>query len=119
MDLYIPASTDCTDRALALIDRARAAGLTLRFERVGLTVKPRNALRPCRLDPDLRRELSAAHDAIRAALRAEQSAKDAVRRARRLPGRPDRCVPVDAGIEASPAPRSSNLARSDAVRSGG
>jgi hypothetical protein len=61
-----------------LIDRARAAGLTLRTKRAGLTVWPGN-----RLEPALERELSLSHAAVCGALRAEKAVKDAIRRARR------------------------------------
>jgi hypothetical protein len=72
-----PHDDDPADATFALIDHARAAGLTLRSERSGVTVRPAD-----RLDPDLERSLSNAHDAIRSALRAERAAKDAIQRAR-------------------------------------
>jgi hypothetical protein len=63
------------EHALALIDRVRAAGMTIRSNRGGLTVRPGDLL-----DPNLKRELSAAHDDVLRALRAESSAKAAIRR---------------------------------------
>ena len=65
------------EHALALIDRVRAAGMTIKSDRHGLTVRPGDLL-----DPNLKRELSTAHDDVLRALRAEISAKAAIRRGR-------------------------------------
>jgi hypothetical protein len=74
---------DRHDYALALLDRARAAGLRLRNERAGLTATP-----SAKLDADMRAALSAAYYEVRCAIRAEQIAGRAIRRARR----PAECV---------------------------
>ena len=72
--------SDTFDRTFAILDRARAAGMTLRNERAGLIVRP-----AAKLDPDLARLLSVACADVRAALRAELAAGRAIRRAARRP----------------------------------
>jgi hypothetical protein len=73
-----PQELDRHDHALALIARARAAGISLRNERRGLMVCP-----VCELGPELGRDLSIAYYEVRAALRAEKAAERVIRRAAR------------------------------------
>lgn len=68
---------DPIQSALTLLDRARAAGLSLRLRRAGLAVRPGN-----RLDPNMERELRMAYDGICAALVAEKAARVAIQSAR-------------------------------------
>jgi hypothetical protein len=69
--------TDRADHALALIDRAAAAGMTLKPARSGISAFPAR-----RLDPNMERELAAAHGDVLLALRAGAVVKAAIRRAR-------------------------------------
>jgi hypothetical protein len=68
--------SDRLEGALILLDRARAAGVTVKSDRLGLLA---SSARP--IDPEIKHALSLAHDDVWLALRSERRAKDAIRRA--------------------------------------